>query len=90
MLDSALCPRFMSVMGCRWTWHPQVNSRRSTLVCVVQPTVKLLINGEFRESEATDWVDVTNPVRKQESSLCCHVHVPLRTPHQFRQAWKGL
>ena len=28
----------------------------------LQPTVKLLIDGEFRESEATEWVDVTNPV----------------------------
>ena len=28
----------------------------------LQPSVKLLINGEFRESKATAWVDVTNPV----------------------------
>ncbi len=28
----------------------------------MQPTVKLLIDGEFRESQAAEWVDVTNPV----------------------------
>ena len=27
-----------------------------------QPNVKLLIDGEFRESQASQWVDVTNPV----------------------------
>lgn len=34
----------------------------SSLFYPVQPTVKLLIDGEFRESQATEWVDVTNPV----------------------------
>lgn len=32
-----------------------------------QPNVKLLINGEFRESQASQWVDVTNPVSNQAS-----------------------
>jgi len=28
----------------------------------MQPSVPLLINGEFRESTATEHIDVTNPV----------------------------
>ena len=35
----------------------------------LQPSVKLLIDGEFRESQATDWVDVTNPVRGPPQAL---------------------
>jgi hypothetical protein len=31
---------------------------------VLQPTVKNLINGAFVESSTKDWIDVTNPVRR--------------------------
>lgn len=39
-----------------------------------QPSVKLLINGEFRESQATEWVDVTNPVRNLLAILSIVMH----------------
>lgn len=32
-----------------------------------QPTVKLFINGEFKDSSADRWVNVTNPVRGRAS-----------------------
>lgn len=31
----------------------------------MQPTVKLLIGGEFVESKSSQWVDVLDPVREQ-------------------------
>lgn len=41
-----------------------VRPRRShECVALPQPTVKLLINGEFVDSSAEKWVPVTNPVR---------------------------
>ena len=30
-----------------------------------QRTTKMLINGNFRDSETSEWVDVTNPVSRQ-------------------------
>ena len=50
--------------------HCIVSHRGLCCLCT-QPTVKLLINGEFRESEATEWVDVTNPVRMQLFTATC-------------------
>jgi len=40
---------------------------RTFLVDTVQPTVKNLINGEFTESSASSWIDVTNPARPPET-----------------------
>lgn len=31
-------------------------------VSMLQPTVKLLINGEFKDSATDQWIDVKNPV----------------------------
>lgn len=30
--------------------------------CCVQPTVKLLIDGQFKDSTSKEWLDVVNPV----------------------------
>lgn len=43
-------------------------------LCDLQPSVKLLIDGEFRESQATEWVDVTNPVRGHPQDLVIVKH----------------
>ncbi len=34
-----------------------------THMMFVQATTKMLINGEFRDSETSEWVEVKNPVR---------------------------
>ncbi|GAB4815988.1 hypothetical protein N2152v2_003034 [Parachlorella kessleri] len=46
-----------------------------------QPTVKLLINGEFVESKAKDWVPVLCPATQEVVSL-----VPETTPEEFNAA----
>ena len=45
------------------------------------PTVKLLINGEFVESETTEWRDVVNPATQQVLA-----RVPLATPEELAAA----
>jgi len=44
-------------------------------------TVKLLINGEFRDSETSDWVDVINPATQEIVSK-----LPECTPGEFQAA----
>ena len=39
---------------------------RLSLHAIMQRTTKVLINGEFRDSETHEWIEVKNPVR----SLC--------------------
>jgi hypothetical protein len=39
----------------------------ASVVCCLQPNVKLLIDGNFQDSKADKWVNVTNPVRGQSS-----------------------
>ena len=36
--------------------------RNSVYYLALQGTTKMLINGEFRDSETSNWLDVTNPV----------------------------
>jgi len=48
------------------------------LVQAAQPTVKNLINGEFMESSASSWIDVTNPARPQEPYA--HTQISTRPP----------
>jgi hypothetical protein len=36
----------------------------ASVVCCLQPKVKLLIDGKFQDSKADKWVNVTNPVRE--------------------------
>ncbi|MEL0028775.1 MAG: aldehyde dehydrogenase family protein, partial [Perlucidibaca sp.] len=50
----------------------------TTHVC---PTVKLLINGEFVESQTTQWRDVINPATQQVLA-----RVPLATPEELAAA----
>ncbi|EIE22494.1 methylmalonate semi-aldehyde dehydrogenase [Coccomyxa subellipsoidea C-169] len=45
------------------------------------PSVKLLINGEFVESQATEWVDVTNPATQEVVS-----RLPETTSGEFNAA----
>ncbi|KAK9809294.1 hypothetical protein WJX73_002021 [Symbiochloris irregularis] len=45
------------------------------------PNVKLLINGEFRESQASQWVDVTNPATQEVIS-----RIPETTAAEFDEA----
>ncbi|CAK0781245.1 Methylmalonate-semialdehyde dehydrogenase [acylating], mitochondrial [Coccomyxa viridis] len=45
------------------------------------PSVKLLIDGEFRESQATEWVDVTNPATQEVVS-----RLPQTTEREFNAA----
>lgn len=45
------------------------------------PSVKLLINGEFIESKAKEWVDVTNPATQEVVS-----RLPLTTEAEFNAA----
>jgi hypothetical protein len=48
--------------------------------CAAQPTVKLLINGEFVDSKSSNWLDVHNPVgastpaSKGNPSTFTHLH----------------
>ena len=39
--------------------------------CATQTTARLLINGEFKESQTDTWIDVTNPVRCAFSWVLC-------------------
>ncbi|KAK9829200.1 hypothetical protein WJX72_004455 [[Myrmecia] bisecta] len=45
------------------------------------PNVKLLINGEFRDSQTGDWIDVTNPATQEVVS-----RLPQTTPAEFNAA----
>ena len=42
------------------------------VLAVPQSNLRNLIGGELRESQATDWIDVTNPVRFRVD-MSCHV-----------------
>lgn len=52
-----------------------INPRNHTVVSThchlrlsLQPKVKLLINGEFKDSATDQWIDVTNPVSSSHTS----------------------
>ncbi|MFX9870659.1 aldehyde dehydrogenase family protein, partial [Acinetobacter baumannii] len=45
------------------------------------PTIKLLIDGEFVESQTTQWRDVVNPATQQVLA-----RVPLATPEELAAA----
>lgn len=51
------------------------------IVMTTVPTVKLLINGEFVESQTTQWRDVVNPATQQVLA-----RVPLATPEELAAA----
>ena len=57
----------MTLTDCNHPTHKVIlGEDLTTNYChVLQPAVPLLINGEFRESTATDFIDVTNPVSVQ-------------------------
>jgi hypothetical protein len=48
------------------TCHPRAESAEvhASFVCCLQPKTKLLIDGNFQDSKADKWVNVTNPVRE--------------------------
>lgn len=45
---------------------PSISAR----LCASAPKVKLFINGEFRDSKATEWSNVTNPATQEVIGLC--------------------
>ncbi|KAJ1882781.1 hypothetical protein H4R99_001546 [Coemansia sp. RSA 1722] len=47
----------------------------------VQPATKLFINGEFVESQTSEWIDVRNPATQEIVT-----RVPKSTPHELNEA----
>jgi hypothetical protein len=62
---------------------------KTTQAALLQPTVKNLINGEFLESSATSWIDVTNPVRLPKPTKACSLSMRITSPPRHALQPKG-
>lgn len=63
-MKTSICPRDCGTLP--YSSHIDLLTQASCAdraFCAAQTTARLLINGEFKESQTDTWIDVTNPVR---------------------------
>lgn len=68
----------------RWLSLRHFMFRLSTVAdvpTVLQRTTKILINGEFRDSETSDWIDLKNPVCITHAQASCALQYGYDTQH---------